>query len=180
MPAGDAGETRGGVVQPELVLQDSSLRLRPVVLPGDVAVAAPWYRDPEVLHFSEGEGTLPYDPAMVEQMYRAMAGRCELFIIEVLTANGWLPIGDAGLCGEAGTPIVIGEAAYRSLGLGARVLQLLIARARTLGWPRMVVKGIYTFNERSLRLYTGAGFRVCEQVTDAAGRAMWRLELPLG
>jgi RimJ/RimL family protein N-acetyltransferase len=166
-------------VQPEVVLQDGSLRLRPVVLPDDVVVAAPWYRDPEVLHFSEGEGTPPYDSEMVEQMYRTMAGRCEVYIIEVLTADGWHPIGDAGLCGEAGTPIVIGEAAYRSRGFGGRVLRLLIGRARALGWSRMVVKGIYTYNERSLRLYTGAGFRIGEQITDEAGRAMWRLELPL-
>ncbi|MFN8541544.1 MAG: GNAT family protein [Thermomicrobiales bacterium] len=166
-------------MRPEVVLQDGSLRLRPVVLPDDVAVAAPWYRDPEVLHFSEGEGTPPYDAALVEEMYRAMAGRCELYLIEVLTPAGWYPIGDAALCGEAGTPIVIGEAAFRSQGLGARVLQLLIGRARALGWSRMVVKGIYTYNERSLRLYARAGFRVCEQVTDDAGREMWRLELSL-
>jgi RimJ/RimL family protein N-acetyltransferase len=166
-------------MQPGVVLHNGELRLRPVVLPDDVAVAAPWYRDPEVLHFSEGEGTPPYGAALVEQMYRAMAGRCEVYIIEVLTPDGWHPIGDAALCGEAGTPIVIGEAAYRSRGLGGRVLRLLIGRARALGWSRMVVKGIYTYNERSLRLYSGAGFRIIEQIADETGRAMWRMELPL-
>jgi RimJ/RimL family protein N-acetyltransferase len=166
-------------VQSDAILRDDDVRLRPVILPDDVAVAAPWYHDPEVLHFSEGAGTPPYDAALVEQMYRTMAERCEVYIIEVQTPTGWHPIGDAALCRDAGTPIVIGEATYRSRGLGARVLHLLIARARALGWPRLVAKGIYTYNERSLRLYTRAGFRIREQVTDDDGRAMWQMELLL-
>src|SRR3954471_401371 len=34
----------GVVVQPGVVLQDDFLRLRPVVLPDNVAVVTPWYR----------------------------------------------------------------------------------------------------------------------------------------
>ena len=66
---------------PGSVLQDGDLRLRPVVLPDDVATAVAWYRDPEVLRFSEGEGTPPYDAGRVEQMYRTMVTRCEVYIV---------------------------------------------------------------------------------------------------
>ena len=163
----------------EIVLEDGDLRLRPIRVPEDVALAVAWYRDPEVLYFSEGEGTLPYEAARVEQMYRSMSTRCELYLIEVGSSEGWRAIGDAALCGEAGTPIVIGDAAYRSRGFGTRVLRLLITRARTLGWSRLVVKGVYTDNERARRLYERQGFRVCGDAADEAGRPMWRLELLL-
>ncbi len=160
-------------------LQDGDLRLRPVVLPDDVATAVPWYRDPEVLRFSEGEGTAPYDAARVEQMYRTMATRCEVYIVEVRSEGGWWAVGDAGLCREAGVPIVIGEAAYRSRGLGRRVLRLLVERAWALGWSRLVVQGVFTDNDRARRLYERAGFRVVDEIHDGEGRPMWRMELRL-
>ena len=165
--------------QPGSVFQDGDLRLRPVALPDDVATAVAWYRDPEVLRFSEGEGTPPYDAARVEQMYRTMVTRCEVYIVEVPGEGGWRAIGDAGLCREAGVPIVIGEAACRSRGLGTRVLRLLVDRARALGWSRLVVQGVFTDNDRARRLYERAGFRVVGEIRDGEGRPMWRMELRL-
>ena len=166
-------------MQPEIVLQDGDLRLRPVVLPDDIAAAVPWYHDPEVLRLSEGEGTLPYDATVIEQMWRTMITRCEVYIIETLTPAGWLAIGDVALCREGGVPIVIGDAAYRSRGLGTRILRLLIGRARSLGWSRLIVKGVYTYNDRSRRLYERAGFRKIGLVTADGDHPAWRFELPL-
>lgn len=166
-------------MQSEAVLRDGSLRLRPAVLPDDIATAVPWYHDLDVLRFSEGEGTPPYDAEQVGLMFRSMATRCEVYIIEILTSAGWFPIGDAALCGEAGVPIVIGEAAYRSCGFGTRVLRLLIERGRDLGLPRLVVQGVYAYNDRARRLYERAGFRTCGQVHDDAGHLLWQYQLPL-
>lgn len=166
-------------MQSEVVLQDGSLRLRPVVLPDDVALGVPWYQDHEVLRFSEGEGTPPYDADMVENMWRTMTTRCEVYIIETLTPDGWRAIGDAALCREGGVPIVIGDAAYRSRGLGTRILRLLVERARSLGWPRLVVKGIYTYNDRARHLYERAGFRLIGLVTVEGDPPAWRYEFPL-
>ena len=160
------------------VLTDGDLRLRPVRIPDDVPLAVPWYHDPEVLRFSEGEGIPPYDAPMVERMFREMATRCEVYVIEVDRGGAWRAIGDAALCHTAGTPITIGDAAFRSRGIGTRVLALLIARARALGWPRMVVSGIYTDNLRARRLYERAGFRITGTTGDA-DRPMWTMELPL-
>ena len=161
------------------VLDGGNLRLRPVRVPEDVATTTRWYHDPEVLRFSEGEGTPPYDAPMVERMFREMRTRCEVYIIEVRTPSAWQAIGDAALCRTAGTPIVIGDQAYRSRGIGTAVLQLLISRARALGWPDMLVRGVYVSNDRALRLYQRAGFRVTDRVTDDAGRPMWALKLEL-
>jgi RimJ/RimL family protein N-acetyltransferase len=160
-------------------LMDDDLRLRPVRIPEDVAQAVPWYHDPEVLRFSEGEGVSPYDAAMVERMFRDMTSRCDVYVIEVQLPHGWHAIGDAALCATAGTPITIGDGAYRSRGLGKRVLALLVARARTRGWARMVVSGIYTDNERALRLYRRAGFSITGQTGEESGRPMWTMELDL-
>jgi RimJ/RimL family protein N-acetyltransferase len=143
-----------------LSTHDANIRLRPVALPDDIAAAVGWYRDPEVLHLSQGAGVAPFDAAMVERMFSDMATRCEVYIIEVREKDGWRAVGDAALCHEAGTPIVIGQARDRSRGIGRIVLACLVERAKALGWPEMVVSGIYTDNLRARRLYEGAGFKV--------------------
>lgn len=52
-----------------MILRDNELRLRPIRLPEDLDIALPWYQDREVLYYSEGEGTSPYDINIVERMY---------------------------------------------------------------------------------------------------------------
>lgn len=174
-PRDATGTSRGFPV----ILRDGDLRLRPARLPDDVAPAVPWYRDPEVLRLSEGEGTPPYDAATVARMYEHLAAHGELYVIEVPDSGGrWRPIGDAALLADA-VPIVIGEAAYRSRGLGGRVLRLLIARARSLGWDALRVSKVFTYNPRSRRLYEGAGFLPAGTGADEAGRPFWRFELRL-
>jgi RimJ/RimL family protein N-acetyltransferase len=109
-------------------------------------------------------------------MYETLASVGELYIIEVQTSSGWQAIGDAALCPDA-LPIVIGDSAYRSRGFGGRVLRLLIARARALGWPKLTVKGVFTYNDRARRLYERAGFRIVG--VDHLDQSSWRLELLL-
>ena len=129
-------------MEPQPVLTDGDLRLRPVRVPEDVPVAVPWYQDAKVLHFSQGDPELSFDQAMVERMFREMATRCEVFIIEMRSGDRWQPIGDAALCREVGTPITIGDPAWWSHGIGTRVLTMLVDRARALGWPEMTVSGV--------------------------------------
>jgi len=155
------------------------LRLRPVRIPEDVVPALAWFRDPEVLFFSEGADTPPWDSAMVERMFREMTTRCEVYIVEVLHGGAWHAIGDASLCRTAGTPITIGDAAWRSRGVGRLVLAMLIGRARDLGWARMVVSGIFEDNVRALRLYRGAGFQETGRIGEDEGRSKVTMELPL-
>lgn len=158
---------------------DSSIRLRPVKLPDDIAAAVEWYHDPEVLRLSQGEAIAPFDADMVEKMFSTMFTRCEVYIIEVREQDGWRPIGDAALCRKAGTPIVIGHARDRSRGIGRIVLARLVERAQEMGWPEMVVSGIYTDNLRARRLYEGAGFKVTGEIPAEAGRTQWTMSLNL-
>jgi len=149
-------------------VQEGDLRLRPLRLPEDVELALAWYADPEVLRFSEGGAAEPYSAHAVRQMYEVLAASGELFVIEVETPKGWRAIGDATL-GTRGIPIAIGDRDYRSHGYGARVLALLVERARSLGWSELVTNGISVANERSLRMFARAGFLPAQRIVDEQG-----------
>ena len=111
------------------------------------------------MSLSEGDASARYDADNILGMYRYLQGRGEVYVIEVQKPPQWIAVGDAALCPNL-IPIVIGDGKYRSRGLGTRVLRLLIARARELGWRRIGVSGVFTYNPRARRLLEGAGFRV--------------------
>ena len=45
------------------------MQASPIRLPGNLTITLPWYQDEEVLYFSEGEGTTPYDLTTIKRMY---------------------------------------------------------------------------------------------------------------
>ncbi len=160
-------------------LTDGVIRLRPYQgNDDDIERALQWYRDPEVLYYSEGPGTEPFTRDRVVRMYSYLASHGQLYIIEVKTPDGWQPIGDVTLA-EDTMPIVIGDAQWRSRGIGSRVLPLVIQRARDLGWTELQAKHIWTDNVRSQRLFTGCGFVLTESGIDKAGRSFHRYQLTL-
>ncbi len=169
----DAGEVEDGLLE-----IDEELRLRPYSGLNDVLAARPWYSDREVLRMSEGMETGIYDTAAITRMYSYLSGAGELYMIEALEGERWRPIGDAALL-EDNVPITVGDAEYRSRGIGRCVLERLIQRAREQGRAVLKIGMIYTYNERSRKLYTGAGFvPVCE-VVDTQGNAGFRYERKL-
>lgn len=158
------------------------VRLRPLDLEQDVAIASRWYEDPEVLHYSEGEGTAPYDDDRIRAMYAYLGEEAgEVFIVEASGEQGWIPIGDAVLRRDT-LPIVIGHPRFRSRGVGTVVLAQLVERARARGWSDLLVRKVFAYNERSLRMYRSAGFVEASRSTDDAGRltVQLRLDLSLG
>ncbi|WP_274364351.1 GNAT family N-acetyltransferase [Paenibacillus thermotolerans] len=162
-----------------MILQEGNVRIRPAILPDDIHAAVPWYQDPEVLYYSEGgESAAPYDAERVEKMYKYLLNKGEVYIIEKEEEGGWLAIGDAALCSDC-LPIVIGDGRYRSQGIGKRVLKLLIRRAEAVGIARLLVNGVYTFNERSRRMYEGVGFKPIETYVDGDGIEATRFEMVL-
>ena len=140
----------------EPVLQADAIRLRRTTAEEYERVALPWYQDPEVLRFAEG-GEPPYDRARLRRMYDALTGKGELYLIELREADAWRAIGDAALLPDD-VPIVIGRPEDRGRGLGAQVLQLLIARAHALGWRELNAGLIDPENHRSRRMFQRAGF----------------------
>lgn len=159
------------------VMQENDLRLRPGEM-SDVPVALPWYSDPEVLKGSEAVGE-PYDAGTVKKMYRYLIDNGEFYIIELLENGMWVAVGDVCLMKNS-TPIVIGSKDYRSRGIGKRVLSMLVRRARELGWNEMNVKGIYSYNTRSLKLFQSLGFQETQrnERKDGIVEISLRLDLP--
>lgn len=100
-----------------MILTENNLRLRPVQLPEDLQIALPWYQDKEILFYSEGEGTDPYNRITIERMYTYLLKIGEVYIIEILQHNKWVSIGDVTLSREM-IPIVIGEKIFRGKGIG--------------------------------------------------------------
>ncbi|MBA2937298.1 GNAT family N-acetyltransferase [Paenibacillus sp. CGMCC 1.16610] len=100
-------------------------------------------------------------------------------MIKINTIDGWLPIGDVSLFQESGVPIVIGNSAYRSSGIGKRVIQLIISHARELGRKTITTNGIYTYKKRSRRLFESLGFNMIECFIDDDGNEYYRYNLVL-
>ncbi|MCY0881262.1 MAG: GNAT family N-acetyltransferase [Firmicutes bacterium] len=151
-----------------MILQDSDMRLRPSRLPEDLLAAWAWYHDSEVIQFAQVPGSTAMNWEQIAGMYYYQQHHGEFYIIEVQTPAGWHAIGDVGL-EEDNLPIVIGEAAYRSQGLGRRIVKLLLARARALGWTSVQAKYVWENNVRSQRLFAGCGFRRQENIQTYAG-----------
>jgi RimJ/RimL family protein N-acetyltransferase len=136
----------------------NAVRLRQVSLDEYERVASPWYQDPEVLRLSEG-GSAPYDRATIRLMFESLTRQGELYLIEVLDEATWRPVGDAALMRDS-VPIMIGRPEDRSRGIGTEVVQLLLLRARALGWREVHASNIDPANVRVQRLFARAGFTV--------------------
>ncbi len=139
------------------VLEDGKVRLRPVNLKEDMGFLLEWYTNPDVLFYSEGPKTLPYGPDVIERMNKSLSEIGEAYVIEVKENESWKPIGDASITKDK-TPITIGAEEYWGRGIGTKVLNLLIKRAREIGLKELKVGGIYEYNARSIKLYSKAGF----------------------
>ncbi|MEO3946454.1 YfiT family bacillithiol transferase [Gorillibacterium sp. CAU 1737] len=156
----------------------SGLRLRPFRYPEDCSTALPWYQDKEVLYYSEGKTDGTYDLEVLERMYAYLLTIGEVCLIEVREGENWRAIGDATLS-EEDLPIVIGVPDYRSKGIGAQVVRAFIERAKELGLPKLNVRQIYSYNERSRKLFVSLGFRAVDQGVDGNGIRYERFELEL-
>lgn len=104
----------------------------------------------------------PYDLKRLEQMYSFLDAHGELYFIEVWENDSFRPIGDVTFW-QDDMPIVIGDPVWRGRGIGVRVVQALIARAKSLGFQALHIDEIYSFNEGSRRLFERCGFHPCEK-----------------
>lgn len=160
------------------ILSQGGVRLRPLVPQRDAKLAVPWYADPEVLQMSE-ESARPYDVAKIRRMYLQLAEQGEVYLIEVREGERWVPVGDAALSPDD-LPIVIGPPEYRSRGIGARVLDLLLRRAGELGWRSVQAKRVLIENQRARRMFLSRGFWIDGVETGDGGRRYFRFRLRIG
>lgn len=147
-----------GIEQPEIIEIDSDLRLRKYA--DDCAFALEWYQDEETLLLVDGANN-PYDMEKLYRMYHYLQDKGEAYFIEMRdTADSdYIPIGDVTFW-QGDMPIVIGDKNYRRKGIGKKVVNALIERARQLGFPYLEVSEIYDYNIGSQKLFQSLGFQV--------------------
>ncbi len=146
------------IIQPAVIPIDETLRLR--AYDGVCDFALDWYQDIETVKLIDGVEE-PYDREKLHRMYDYLNAHGELYFIEVLEGEQFLPVGDVTLWQED-LPIVISRP-YQNKGIGKRVIAALIRRSRELGWKELNVEMIYHYNNGSRRLFEGADFVACAE-----------------
>ena len=141
--------------QPDYIPVSDSIRLRK--FDGEFDFAYSWYEDPDAMYLMDGE-RVSYPAERVERMYHYLDAHGELYFIEVLEDGRYIPIGDVTFW-QQDMPIIIGEPAYRGLGIGKKVVAALVQRGRDLGYAELFVNEIFDYNEGSRRCFEANGFR---------------------
>ncbi|WDV46389.1 GNAT family protein [Clostridiaceae bacterium M8S5] len=144
-----------GIKQPKIIQINNWLQLR---RPDDKEwkKAIEWYNNEKVMYYSEGITDKIYDMYIIERMYTYLSKIGELYFIETLDDGKWQSIGDVTLA-ESNLPIVIGQERFWGLGIGKKVVTKLLERATQIGIREITIE-IYSYNERSKRLFESLGF----------------------
>ncbi|MBQ9119197.1 MAG: GNAT family N-acetyltransferase [Lachnospiraceae bacterium] len=148
-----------GITQPEIIQVDGNIRLRKY--DGVYDFAFDWYQDEETVYLVDGVRK-PYSQETLKCMYEYLNKQGELYFIEILEEDSYLPIGDVTFWKDD-MPIVIGAKAYRGKGIAGKVIRALIERGKMLGYDRLRVNEIYEFNLASRKCFESVGFRAYEQ-----------------
>lgn len=143
-----------GIIQPEIIDIDNELRLRK--FNGIYDFAFEWYQDEETVYLVDGVKK-PYSKETLTCMYEYLNKQGELYFIEALKDNKYIPIGDVCFWKDD-LPIVIGEKAYRGKGIAKKVITTLIERGKMLGYDTLYVSDIYEFNIGSRKCFEKLGF----------------------
>lgn len=148
-----------GIIQPEIIKVDDKIRLRKFDDHYDFALS--WYQDKNTCKLVDGE-EISYDEDRLTRMYHYLDNQGELYFIEFLENDEFIPIGDVTFW-ENDMPIVIGDIKYRGLGIGKKVICTLIERGKQLGYTKMEVNEIYKYNIASIKCFESAGFKIDSQ-----------------
>ena len=159
-----------GIEQPKIIQIDSALRLRKYDAKYDFALS--WYQDTETVYLVDGNRNA-YTTEKLEKMYSYLNDIGELYFIEVLENGEYKPIGDVTFWQED-MPIVIGEQSYRGQGIGRKVITALVERGRKIGYSKLYVNEIYSYNKGSKNCFESVGFKEYEK-TEKGSRYMLEL-----
>ena len=145
------------IIQPQIINIDKTLRLR--AYDGNYAVAFSWYQDDVVRKFSEGitDPSERLDLDWVALKLNSLNKSGELYFIEVLENDVYIAIGDVSLQ-ENNLPMEIGVEKYRGIGIGTKVMQTLVKRAKEIGTKKIYNVGCYEDNFASQKMLEKSGF----------------------
>lgn len=147
------------VIQPDYINIDNNIRLRKY--DGRIDFALSWYQNKETHMLVDGKNE-PYNMERLNRMYTYLDKHGELYFIEYKINDIYVEIGDVAFS-EYDMPIVIGDTKYRGYGISKKVVIKLIERGRNLGYKKLFINEIYSYNIGSQRLFEGVGFKKYEQ-----------------
>lgn len=143
------------VEQPNLIQVADNIRLRKY--DGKYDFAYKWYQDEDIVYLVSNTKEV-YTKDTVKNMYEYLNRNGELYFIEILENSEYIPIGDVTFWRED-MPIVIGDKNYRGIGIGGKVVQALICRAKKLGYKEIYIDEIYSYNIGSRKCFEKNGFK---------------------
>lgn len=143
------------IKQPSHINIDGQLRLK--AYEGSFEFAYGWYQDMESLKLIDGEEAIPYTMEGLQKMYAYLNDHGELYFIEKKVNEAYIPVGDVTFWKDD-MPIVVAKK-FRNQGIGKKVVQCLINRAKALGYKQIHIQQIYHYNIGSQRLFQGCGFK---------------------
>jgi RimJ/RimL family protein N-acetyltransferase len=145
------------IKQPDYINIDYTLRLK--AYSGNCEFAYDWYQDIDSLELIDGKGkAVPYTLKRLRNMYDYLDKHGELYFIEKKISGNYIPVGDVTFWKDD-IPIVISKE-YRNQGIGKKVIQCLIERAKKLTYKQIGVREIYNYNIGSQKLFEGCGFKI--------------------
>ncbi|HEM4246939.1 GNAT family N-acetyltransferase [Streptococcus suis] len=148
-----------GIEQADILEIDKQVRLRRY--DGQYDFAFEWHQDLELVWLIDG-GQERYSLDLLDRMYDYLSKNGECYFIEIFEDNQFIPIGDVTLFADD-FAIAIGDKRYWKKGIGTKVLQRMIERARELGFVEILVEEIYDWNTGSRKLFEKCGFEAVEK-----------------
>ncbi|WP_333674125.1 GNAT family N-acetyltransferase [Streptococcus parasuis] len=148
-----------GIEQADILEIDKQVRLRRY--DGQHDFAFEWHQDLELVWLIDGNKE-PYTLDRLNRMYGYLSKSGECYFIEILENGQFLPIGDVTLLRDD-FAIAIGDKRYWNKGIGTKVLQRMVERARELGFVEILVEEIYDWNLGSRKLFEKCGFEAVEK-----------------
>ncbi|MFM0775104.1 GNAT family N-acetyltransferase [Streptococcus suis] len=148
-----------GIEQADILEIDKQVRLRRY--DGQHDFAFEWHQDLELVWLVDGNKE-PYTLDRLNRMYGYLATNGECYFIEIFEDDQFIPIGDVTLFADD-FAIAIGDKRYWKKGIGTKVLQRMIERAREVGLEEILVEEIYDWNTGSRKLFEKCGFEAVEK-----------------
>lgn len=148
-----------GIEQAEILEIDKQVRLRRY--DGQHDFAFEWHQDLELVWLVDGNKE-PYTLDRLNRMYGYLATNGECYFIEIFEDEQFIPIGDVTLFADD-FAISIGDKQYWNKGIGTKVLQRMVERAREVGLEEILVEEIYDWNTGSRKLFEKCGFEAVEK-----------------
>ena len=126
---------------------------------GDYDIALIGYQDPYVYQNSEGifDDTKKPDINYIKGMFEWLNNNGELYYIQIREGQDFISIGDVTIK-DVNPPIAIWYGKYRGIGIGTKVMKIVIKRLKELGYEKITGTTIYKWNESSQRMHEKLGF----------------------